>query len=312
MDLLKVIGLKVYFDSRDGMVKAVDGVDLSVAPGETLTLLGETGSGKTVLGLAIMGLLPPNILMEGKILYRQKNLLTLSAGELREFRGREIAMIMQNPLSSLNPTITVGEQIAEAVREHRKISGKAAWKEAENMLGLVGLPPERARHYPHQFSGGMRQRVMIALGLACRPSLLIADEPTKGLDVTVQLQIMDLLSSLPGYTGSDGSMLLITHDLGVASELADRVAVMYAGRIVELGGVRDIFKRPAHPYTRGFIAAHPGNGLRPIKGQSPSLVELPSGCGFHPRCPGAGSLCQREIPPLSDVTGTHKVRCHYA
>ncbi len=198
------------------MVKAVDGVDLAVAAGETLALLGETGSGKTVLGLAVVGLLPPNVLLEGEILYRQKKLLSLPKGEMRRVRGREIAMIMQNPLSSLNPSLTVGEQIAEAVRKHRRVSGREAWVEAKNVLEQTGIPASRAHHYPHQFSGGMRQRAMIALGLACQPSLLIADEPTKGLDVTVQFQIVELLRFLPGRTGYAGSMLLITHDLGAA------------------------------------------------------------------------------------------------
>lgn len=312
MDLLKITGLKVYFDSVDGLVKAVDGIDLTLAAGEILTLLGETGSGKTVLGLAVVGLLPRNTFLEGEILYRGKNLLSLSERDMRAVRGREIAMIMQNPLSSLNPSLTVGEQIAEAIREHRKVSGKEAWAGAELVLDRTGIPAARARQYPHQFSGGMRQRVMIALGLACEPSLLIADEPTKGLDVTVQIQIVELLKALPGHTDSTGSMLLITHDLGVAAELADRIAVMYAGKIVELGGVREIFNKPVHPYTRGLIAAHPGNGLHPIGGHSPSLLDTPPGCGFHPRCPGAGSICQLETPPLSTVTITQKVRCHYA
>lgn len=312
MDLLKINGLKVYFDSVDGMVKAVDGVNLTITEGETMALLGETGSGKTVLGLAVVRLLPRTALWEGEILYRGKNLLSLSKAAMRLIRGREIAMIMQNPLSSLNPSLTIGEQIAEAIREHRRVSGKEAWSGAELALERTGIPAARVRQYPHQFSGGMRQRAMIALGLACEPSLLIADEPTKGLDVTVQTQIVRLLKNLPGDQNAAGAMLLITHDLGVAAELANRVAVMYAGKIVETGGVKDVFNKPGHPYTRGLIAAHPGNGLHPIGGHSPSLLDPPAGCGFHPRCPGVRPLCRREAPPLAAITETRKVRCHYA
>lgn len=312
MDLLKITSLKVYFDSMDGLVKAVDGVNLTITEGETLALLGETGSGKTVLGLAVMRLLPRTARWEGEILYRGKNLLSLSKAVMRSIRGREIAMIMQNPLSSLNPSLTVGEQIAETIREHRGVGGKEAWLAAELALEKTGIPAARARQYPHQLSGGMRQRAMIALGLACKPSLLIADEPTKGLDVTVQTQIIQLLKTLPGNQNAAGSILLITHDLGVAAVLANRIAVMYAGKIVELGGVKDIFNKPGHPYTRGLIAAHPGNGLQPIGGHSPSLLNPPPGCGFHPRCPVAKPLCRLETPPLAAITETRKVRCHYA
>lgn len=312
MDLLKITGLKVYFDSVDGPVKAVDGVNLTIKEGETLALVGETGSGKTVLGLAIERLLPRTARWAGEILYRDKNLLSLSEAAMRSIRGREIAIIMQNPLSSLNPSLTIGEQIAEAIREHRRVGGKEAWAGAELALQRTGLPAALARQYPHQFSGGMRQRAMIALGLACKPSLLIADEPTKGLDVTVQTQIVRLLKNLPGDQNAAGSMLLITHDLGVAAELANRVAVMYAGKIVETGGVKEVFNKPGHPYTRGLIAAHPGNGLHPIGGHSPSLIDPPRGCSFHPRCPGVRPLCLQDTPPLAVITETRKVRCHYA
>lgn len=312
MDLLKIVNLQVHFESADGMVKAVDDVDLSVGFGETVGLLGETGSGKTVLGLAVIGLLPRNITLKGKVWYREKNLLSMTEEEMRGVRGREIAMIMQNPLSSLNPSLTVGEQIAEAIREHQGVNGKEAWARAKNVLEQTGITSNRVNNYPHEFSGGMRQRAMIAIGLACQPSLLIADEPTKGLDVTVQNQIVELIRSLTGNSSPPRSMLLITHDLGVAAELADRIAVMYAGKIVEFGSVRDIFKNPVHPYTRGFLASHPGNGLKAINGYSPSLIDLPPGCNFHPRCDKASMLCRQEVPSMKIAGENHGVRCHYA
>ncbi|MFZ5648911.1 MAG: ABC transporter ATP-binding protein [Bacillota bacterium] len=312
MDLLKIINLRVHFESADGMVKAVDGVDLSVGLGETVGLLGETGSGKTVLGLAVIGLLPRNVRMRGEVWYRGKNLMSLTEKEMRGVRGREIAMIMQNPLSSLNPSLSVGEQIAEAIREHQGVNKKEAWARAKEVLNQTGIPSNRAGNYPHQFSGGMRQRAIIAIGLACQPSFLIADEPTKGLDLTVQTQIVELIGSLTRNFTPPRSMLLITHDLGVAAELADSIAVMYAGKIVEFGSVRDVFKSPVHPYTRGFLASHPGNGLRAIDGNGPSLIDPPSGCSFHPRCKKALALCRLEEPLIKTVGENHGARCHYA
>lgn len=312
LDLLRIRNLHVHFQSSEGLVKAVDGVDLDVGGGETLGLLGETGSGKTVLGLAVIGLLPRNISLMGEVWFRDKNLLAATEAEMRTVRGRHIAMILQNPLSSLNPALTVGEQIAEAIRAHQGAGRREAWAKAEGVLEQTGIPAGRARQYPHQFSGGMRQRAMIALGLACRPSLLIADEPTKGLDVSVQIQIVELIKSLTCRAKPPRSMLIITHDLGVAAELADRVAIMYAGKIVETGSARNVFKKPAHPYTRGLLASHPGNGLRAIRGHSPSLLDLPPGCSFHPRCERARPLCLREEPPEKVMGKKHRVRCHYA
>lgn len=312
MDLLNIVGLQVHFNSADGMVKAVNDVDLSVGLGETVALVGETGSGKTVLGLAAIGLLPGNIRFKGEVWYRGKNLPALTEKQLKEVRGREIAMIMQNPLSALNPSLTVGEQIAEVIREHRGVSRKEAKLRAKLVLGQTGLTSDRYGNYPHEFSGGMRQRAMIAIGLACQPALLIADEPTKGLDGSIQRQIVKLLRSLTREAAPPRSMLLITHDLGVAAELADRIAVMYCGKIVEFGRAGDILNNPIHPYTCGFLASHPRNGLKAIKGCSPSLIDLPAGCSFHPRCEKAQLLCCQEVPLVKSGNGQHQVRCHYA
>lgn len=312
MALLKIDRLQVHFESPDGMVKAVDGIDLVIDSGETLGLVGETGSGKTVLGQAISRLLPKTARISGEIWYRGKNLLSLSGEEMRRIRGREIAMILQNPLSSLNPALTIGEQIAEAIREHQGLNRKEALMRVGEILEQTGIPAKRASNYPHEFSGGMRQRAMIAIGLACRPSLLIADEPTKGLDVTVQLQIVELMRAVTKEASPPRSMLVITHDLGVAAELTDRMAVMYAGKIIEYGRTGEVFKNPRHPYTRGFLAAHPGNGLKAIKGSSPSLINLPAGCSFHPRCEEARELCRQEVPPVKMKGENHGVRCFYA
>lgn len=312
MALLKIDRLQVHFESPDGMVKAVDGIDLVIDSGETLGLVGETGSGKTVLGQAISRLLPKTARISGEIWYRGKNLLSLSGEEMRRIRGREIAMILQNPLSSLNPALTIGEQIAEAIREHQGLNRKEALMRVGEILEQTGIPAKRASNYPHEFSGGMRQRAMIAIGLACRPSLLIADEPTKGLDVTVQLQIVELMRAVTKEASPSRSMLVITHDLGVAAELTDRMAVMYAGKIIEYGRTGEVFKNPRHPYTRGFLAAHPSNGLKAIKGSSPSLINLPAGCSFHPRCEDARELCRQEVPPVKMNGENHGVRCFYA
>jgi len=310
--LLKIDRLQVHFESPDGMVKAVDGIDLVIDSGKTLGLVGETGSGKTVLGQAISRLLPKTARISGEIWYRGKNLLSLSVEEMRRIRGREIAMILQNPLSSLNPALTIGEQIAEAIREHQGLNRKEALMRVGEILEQTGIPAKRASNYPHEFSGGMRQRAMIAIGLACRPSLLIADEPTKGLDVTVQLQIVELMRAVTKEASPSRSMLVITHDLGVAAELTDRMAVMYAGKIIEYGRTGEVFKNPRHPYTRGFLAAHPSNGLKAIKGSSPSLINLPAGCSFHPRCEDARELCRQEVPPVKMNGENHGVRCFYA
>jgi len=312
MTFLQINHLQVYFESVDGMVKAADGVDLKLEPGETLALVGETGSGKTVLGLALTRLLPKTAVVSGDIWYRGQNLFALSETEMRKIRGREIAMILQNPLSSLNPALTIGEQIVEAIREHQRLKKKEAWKKAEEILELTGIPAKRARNYAHEFSGGMRQRVMIAIGLACEPSLLIADEPTKGLDVTIQAQIVELVHAVTKGVSPPRSMLLITHDLGVAAELADRLAVMYAGKIVEAGRTGEVFRKPRHPYTRGLLDSHPSNGLKAIGGSSPSLINLPPGCSFHPRCKKACDRCKNEYPPMKKIGEDCEVRCFYA
>jgi peptide/nickel transport system ATP-binding protein len=310
--LLKITDLRVYFKSPNGLVKAADGVDLELHPGEILGLVGETGSGKTVLGLAITRLLPKTAAISGEVLYRGQNLLALSEEEMRKVRGREVTMIFQNPLSSLNPTLTIGEQIAEVLREHRGLKGKEAWQRAGELLELTGIPAKWVRSYPHELSGGMRQRAMIAIGLACAPSLLIADEPTRGLDVTIQAQIVELLHAVTKGVSPPRSMLLITHDLGVAAALTDHLAVMYAGKIVEYGRTGEVFRNPRHPYTRALLDSHPSNGLIAAKGFSPSLINLPSGCSFHPRCKKACKKCAHESPLVQRIGMDHGVRCFYA
>ncbi|MDN5366296.1 MAG: peptide/nickel transport system ATP-binding protein [Thermacetogenium sp.] len=312
MVLLKITDLRVYFKSPNGLVKAADGVDLELHPGEILGLVGETGSGKTVLGLAITRLLPKTAAISGEVLYRGQNLLALSEEEMRKVRGREVTMIFQNPLSSLNPTLTIGEQIAEVLREHRGLKGKEAWQRAGELLELTGIPAKWVRSYPHELSGGMRQRAMIAIGLACAPSLLIADEPTRGLDVTIQAQIVELLHAVTKGVSPPRSMLLITHDLGVAAALTDHLAVMYAGKIVEYGRTGEVFRNPRHPYTRALLDSHPSNGLIAAKGFSPSLINLPSGCSFHPRCKKACKKCAHESPLVQRIGMDHGVRCFYA
>ena len=309
MTLLSIQNLKAHFHTEDGAVRAVNGVDLDIEEGEKLGLIGETGCGKTVLGLAILRLLSENTTVEGKILYKDKDLLTMKDDEIRKIRGREIAMIFQNPLSSMNPVLTVGTQVAEPVELHQHLKKQAAMQKVIGMLKSVKipLPQERVKEYPHEFSGGMRQRAMIAMGLICMPSLIIADEPTTGLDVTIQAQIMELMREVLIDSGT--SMLLITHDLAVAAELCDHIAVMYPGEIIEYASVRDLFKDPKHPYTRGFLESLPGRGLKPIPGISPSLINLPAGCKFHPRCSLATERCRKERPELIKVGKKHYVRC---
>ena len=306
---LSIRDLKAYFYTRDGVVRAVDGIDLDIEEGETLGIIGETGCGKTILGLSILRLLSGNTKVEGKILYRGKDLLELDENEMREIRGKEIAMIFQNPLSSMNPVLTIGTQVAEPVELHQRLKKRDARQMVIEMLKSVKIPSpfKRVDEYPHEFSGGMRQRAMIAMGLICMPSLIIADEPTTGLDVTIQAQIVELMKEVLEDSGT--SMLLITHDLGVAAELCDHIAVMYPGEIVEYASVRDLFKNPKHPYTRGFLGSLPGRGLKPIPGISPSLIDLPAGCKFHPRCPSATERCRKERPGMIETGEKHYVRC---
>ncbi len=319
--LLDVRGLRTYFHVMDGTVKAVDGVDFSLARGATLGLVGESGCGKSVTAHTIMRLIdiPPGEIAAGEVWFDGRDLLKLSGGEMREVRGDDIAMIFQEPMTSLNPVFTIGDQIMEAYLVHNKVSKAAARKHAIDMLGRVGIPQaaSRADDYPHQFSGGMRQRAMIAMALACDPQLLIADEPTTALDVTVQAQILDLISDLQQEYHS--AVIIITHDLGVVAELADDVLVMYAGRVAEYGTADDTFHRPAHPYAWGLLGSMPrldearSERLMPITGTPPSLINVPSGCPFHPRCPYRqipGERCVTEVPLLREAEPGHLVACH--
>ncbi len=314
--LLELVDLRTHFHTDDGVVRAVDGVSLDVRAGETLAVVGESGSGKSVTSLSILRLVaqPPGRYAGGEIRFRGKNLLALTEAEMRRIRGAQISMIFQEPMTSLNPVHTCGAQIEEVLRLHEGLSRADARARAIDMLRKVGIPsPEqRVDEYPHQMSGGMRQRVMIAMALACRPALLIADEPTTALDVTIQAQILELLRDLQRELGM--AVLLITHDLGVVAEVADRVAVMYAGQVVEYGAVRDLFRGTAHPYTAGLLASRPRLGgarerLRTIPGQVPDPADFPPGCRFHPRCPIAQARCRAELPPLTERGAGHHVRC---
>lgn len=307
MSLLKITHLKVHFPTEEGLVKAVNTVDFEMNANEKMGLIGETGCGKTVLGMSIIRLLQPATKIEGELLYKGKDLLRLSEEEMRKIRGKEIAMILQNPTTSLNPVLKVGDQIAEAIRLHQGLDKRAAKERAVEMLDAVKTPsPEkRANEYPHEFSGGMKERVMIAMALACSPSLIIADEPTKGLDVTIKMQIVKLMKEVT----KQRSMLFITHDLGVAAKICDNIAVMYAGELVEYAKTEDIFKNPVHPYTQGFLNSLPSMGLKPIPGMSPSLIDLPYGCRFHPRCDYAMEICGKEHPKMVEVEKGHLVRC---
>jgi oligopeptide/dipeptide ABC transporter ATP-binding protein len=317
--LLELRELQTHFHTDDGVVRAVDGVSFALMPGETLAVVGESGSGKSVTSLSILRLVasPPGRIAGGSIRFRGRDLLALSDAEMRAVRGREISMIFQEPMTSLNPVHTCGEQIIEVLVLHERLARPAARARAVELLRTVGIPsPEqRVDEYPHQMSGGMRQRVMIAMALACRPALLIADEPTTALDVTIQAQILDLLRALKREFGM--AVLLITHDLGVVAETADRVAVMYAGQVVETCDVRRAFRSTRHPYTAGLLASLPRLGagaerLRVIPGNVPNPVRFPSGCRFHPRCPLAVERCRSEAPALRDVGAGHFSRCFRA
>lgn len=315
--LLEIRQLTVGFVTDQGLIKATDEISLSIEKGKTVCLVGESGSGKSVTSLAIMRLIDyaGGVVAGGSIEYKGEDLTNKTQEEMRHIRGNRIAMIFQDPMSSLNPVFTVGDQIAESLRLHQNMSGDKAWDAAVNMLRMVGIPaPEiRARQYPHELSGGMCQRVVIAIALACNPELLIADEPTTALDVTVQAQILDLLRKLQSELGM--SILLITHDMGVAAEMADRIAVMYAGAIVEEGTVEAIFGNPSHPYTNGLLQSIPGfesergTELYTIQGTIPPIGQLPSGCRFHPRCPHAMDIC-REKEPFDFLVGEdHRTAC---
>ncbi len=320
MALLEVADLAVTFRTDDGPVQAVRGVDFSVDPGKVLAIVGESGSGKSVTAMSILGLLPPSATVTGRVNWRGEDLLAAKPGRLREVRGAEIAMIFQDPLTALNPVYRVGRQIVEMIQAHERVSKSEARKRAIEMLDLVGIPqPEkRVDQYTHEFSGGMRQRAMIAMALSCHPKLVIADEPTTALDVTVQAQVLELLVDLAERL--DTAVVLITHDLGVVAGMADRVSVMYGGRMVENGSVDDVFDRTAHPYTAGLLTSLPrldgdvNAPLVPIGGQPPSMLTPPPGCSFHPRCRWASDEagCRSAMPEPEDHGVGHPSACHRA
>jgi oligopeptide/dipeptide ABC transporter ATP-binding protein len=315
--LLEVKGLKVRFATEDGVVRAVDGVDFELDRGKVLGIVGESGSGKSVTALTLLGLTRDrNTTFEGEVLYKGQNLITQSEARLRDVRGNEIAMIFQDPMTSLNPVYRVGDQISEAILTHENVTKRAAHQHAVELLRRVGIPnpQQRVDDYPHQFSGGMRQRAMIAMALSCNPDILIADEPTTALDVTIQAQILELIDALKD--DFDSAVILITHDLGVVADVADEVIVMYAGRVVERGSKRDVFYDPQHPYAWGLLGSIPRldrpkpEKLHSIEGQPPSLINLPQGCKFRPRCPHAFDKCfeEPELENRVDERG-HLDRC---
>lgn len=313
--LIDIQGLTIQYKTRKGVVAAVNGIDLAVERGETLGLVGETGAGKTTTALGILRLVPdpPGKITAGKIFFEGTDLLSLPPKEMRIIRGEKISMIFQDPMTALNPIMTVGEQIAEMIRLHKKVSPAEAVCRAGEMLERVGIPSERYHEYPHQFSGGMKQRVVIAIALACDPALLIADEPTTALDVTIQAQVLDMMNKLKKELGT--SMILITHDLGIVAEICDKVAIMYAGEVVEIGTAEDIYDHYCHPYTEGLFHSIPSleeetERLAPIPGMMPDPTALPSGCSFAPRCPYCTEKCEAAGKiDMVYLNGTHGVRC---
>ncbi len=315
-NILEVQDLTIHYLTEGSTVRAVNGISFTIGDGETLGLVGETGAGKTTTALGILRLVqdPPGKIISGKILYDGEDILEKSIGQMREIRGGEISMIFQDPMSSLNPVLKVADQIAEVIRHHGH-DALESQKLALEMLEKVGIPASRGNDYPHQFSGGMKQRVVIAMALACKPRLLLADEPTTALDVTIQAQILDMMRQLKDELGT--SMLLITHDLGVVAETCDRVAVMYAGEIVEYGSLEDIFDHTSHPYSISLFGAIPSldrkvERLNPIQGLVPDPANLPKGCKFHPRCPMASDKCREEEPSVTELSPGHTVRCWQA
>ncbi|MCB2155667.1 ABC transporter ATP-binding protein [bacterium] len=319
--LLDIRNLRTYFYSQDGVSRAVDGVSYTVHRKRTLGIVGESGCGKSVTAMSVLQLIPtpPGKIESGEIWYKDRNLLKLTKREMRRIRGNEISMIFQEPMTSLNPVFTVGDQIGEVFRVHKGLGKKESIQEAIRMMELVKIPAaaKRVNDFPHQMSGGMRQRVMIAMALACDPGLLIADEPTTALDVTVQAQVLDLMADLKESQGS--AILMITHDLGVIAEISDAVAVMYAGQIVEYGETDEIFENPMHPYTLGLLESRPSLAeikqkadLKPIKGAVPSPMHHPAGCRFHPRCPFSSEECKKDSPEMRELRPGHTVRCHWA
>lgn len=308
MALLSIRNLNTVFHSEEGKIRACNDVNLDIPAGKTVGLIGETGSGKSVLGLSILRLLPRNASIRGEIRYKGQDILEMPGDQLRRLRGNEIALLPQSPSTSLNPVLKIGFQIAEGLHLHREMRWKQAREKVLEMLRLLNLPdPEkRTQEYPHQLSGGMKQRILAAISITGQPSLLIADEPTKGLDAVLRAQVVGVLRQLTRETSA--AMLLITHDLKVAAGLCDEVAVMYAGEIVEHGPVEQVLTDPVHPYTQGLLASLPEHGLHPIPGYSPSLLDLPAGCKFYQRCPLARDICTRKRPPLQTSNGRH-VRC---
>ena len=316
-DILKIEDLVIQYDTDSGCVHALNGLSLTLREGETLGLVGETGAGKTTLARSIMGLIqcPPGKIVSGKILYRGEDLLTMKEKHRQSIRGKEISMIFQDPMTSLNPVTTVGDQIAEAVMAHEKIGKKKAWEKALEMLETVGISRERANDYPHQFSGGMKQRVIIAISLVLNPKILLADEPTTALDVTIQAQVLDTIQALRKKL--DMSMILITHDLGIVAQTCEQVAIIYGGEVVEYADVFTIFENRTHPYTQGLFNSIPKlnedvNRLVPIEGLMPDPTNLPTGCKFCTRCQYATDRCREEHPEMIDVGNGHLVRCFRA
>ena len=312
--LLEVKNLRVQFDTSDGTVKALNGIDISLDEGMTLGLVGETGAGKTTLAKSIMRIVPqpPGKIVSGEILYDGKDILKMDKNEIRKIRGEHISMIFQDPMTSLNPVMTVGEQIAETIKTHEKISSVEATKKACEMLELVGIKADRAGDYPHQFSGGMKQRVVIAIALACNPRILIADEPTTALDVTIQAQVLEMMQKLKQKFNT--ATILVTHDLGVVAQTCEKAAVIYAGEIVEYGTVHEVFKSMKHPYTIGLMNSIPKihvdeRRLHPIEGLMPDPVSLPDGCKFCDRCRFAIDKCKKENPEMVKLGGDHLVKC---
>ena len=313
--MLDIKDLTIYYETDSGVVHAVEGLNLQLGRGESLGLVGETGAGKTTTALGVMRLIPtpPGKIKSGQIIFNGENLLDKSEHEMRKIRGEKIAMIFQDPMTSLNPVMTVDKQIAEMIKLHKNVSESEALKLAGDMLELVGIKRERAKDYPHQFSGGMKQRVVIAIALACDPELLIADEPTTALDVTIQAQVLELMKELK--TKFSASMILITHDLGVVAEICDKVAIMYAGRVVEYADKESLYLNPIHPYTNGLFRSVPAidedvDELPVIPGLMPDPMDLPKGCAFHPRCAIAEAICAQEQPKMCDFGNGHCAACH--
>ena len=313
-NILEIKDLFVQYSAGRDTVRAVNGINLTLEEGESLGLVGETGAGKTTTALSIMRLIPnpPGKITGGEILYRGENLMEKSEAEMRKIRGHEISMIFQDPMTALNPMLSVGDQIAEVIRLHEKISRADAMRKACEMMEVVSIEGGRAGEYPHQFSGGMKQRVVIAIALACSPKLIIADEPTTALDVTIQAQVLELMRDLQEKLGT--AMLLITHDLGVVADTCNKVAIMYAGQIVEMGSLEDVYDNTKHPYTKGLFGSLPSLSIKskrlvPIDGLMPDPVDLPSGCPFHPRCPDCMESCKSRMPVKTEVSPGHYVRC---